>query len=57
MAFQMRGSYIALLRNRSGFSEASGTIKRPRSATLPRLLDRDEWEVAIPLQMGNTTCG
>jgi hypothetical protein len=57
MAFQMRDSYIALLRNRSGFSEASGTIKRPRSATLPRLLDRDEWEVAIPLQMGNTTCG
>jgi hypothetical protein len=41
MAFRMRDSYIALLRNRSGFSEASGTFYRPHSATLPRLLGRD----------------
>jgi hypothetical protein len=26
--------------NCSGFSEASGTLKRPRNVTLPRLLDR-----------------
>jgi hypothetical protein len=29
----------------------------PCSGTLPRLLDIDEWEVAVPWQMGNTTCG
>jgi hypothetical protein len=27
------------------------------SETMPRLLDRDEWEIMIPWQMGNTTCG
>jgi hypothetical protein len=30
--------------NRSGFSQTSGTLKMPRSATLHRLLGRDEWE-------------
>jgi hypothetical protein len=29
----------------------------PRSGTLPCILGKDEWEVAIPWQMGNTTCG
>jgi hypothetical protein len=48
MAFQTRDSYIALLRNRSGFSKASGTLQRPRSGTLPHLLGKDEWEVTIP---------
>jgi hypothetical protein len=26
------------------FSRTSGTLERPRSATLPRLLGRDEWD-------------
>jgi hypothetical protein len=29
---------------RSGFSQTSGTLERPHSATLPRILDRDEWD-------------
>jgi hypothetical protein len=28
----------------SGFSEASGTLQRPRSVTLPRLLGRGVWD-------------
>jgi hypothetical protein len=43
--------------NCSGFSEASGTLYRPRSVTLPCLLGRGVWEVAIPWQTGNMTCG
>jgi hypothetical protein len=30
--------------NCSGFSEASGTLLRPRSVTLPRLLSRGVWD-------------
>jgi hypothetical protein len=44
MAFQMGDSYIALLKNHSGFSEASGTLKTPLSVSMPRLLGRDEWD-------------
>jgi hypothetical protein len=44
MAFQTGDSYIALLKNRSGFSEASETLQMPRSATLPRLLGRGVWD-------------
>jgi hypothetical protein len=57
MVVQTRVSYIALLRNCSGVSEASGTLQRPRSATMSRLLGRDEWKVVIPYKMGNTSCG
>jgi hypothetical protein len=34
----------ALPINYSGFSEASGTLKRPRSVTLTRLLGRGVWD-------------
>jgi hypothetical protein len=40
-----------------GFQKLVELCKRPRSGTLPRLLGRDEWEVTITWQMGNTTCG
>jgi hypothetical protein len=43
MAFQTGDSYAALPRNYSGFSEASGTLQRPRSGTLPRFLGRGVW--------------
>jgi hypothetical protein len=43
--------------NFSAFFEAIGTLYRPHSVTLPCLLGRGVWEVAIPLQMGNMTCG
>jgi hypothetical protein len=49
--------YHPLLPDCSGFSHTSGTLERPRSATLPRLLGRDEWKVMIPWQMDNTTYG
>jgi hypothetical protein len=42
---------------RSGFSRTNVTLERPRSATMPCLLGRDEWEVTIPWQVGNMTCG
>jgi hypothetical protein len=29
----------------SGFSQASGTLERPRNATMPRLFSRDEWNL------------
>jgi hypothetical protein len=48
---------LELPRNCSGFSEASKTLYRPRNVTLPRLLSRGVWEVAIPWQMGNMTYG
>jgi hypothetical protein len=32
-----------LPRNNSGFSEASETLQRPRSGTLPRFLGRGVW--------------
>jgi hypothetical protein len=48
---------LELLKNCSQFSEASGTLQRPRSVTLPRFLGRGVWEVVIPWQMGNMTCG
>jgi hypothetical protein len=51
----MRDSYTSWIR--SEFSQISGTLERPRSATLPRLLGRDEWEVTIPWQVGNTIVG
>jgi hypothetical protein len=34
----------ALPINCSGFSEASGTLQRPRSVALPRFLGRGVWE-------------
>jgi hypothetical protein len=34
MAFRTSDSYIAVLRNRSGFSEASGTLLMPRTGSL-----------------------
>jgi hypothetical protein len=43
MAFQTGDSYAALPRNYSGFSEASETLQRPRSGTLPRFLGRGVW--------------
>jgi hypothetical protein len=52
MAFQTGDSYIALLRNRSGFSKASGTLLRPHSATLPRLLSRGVWGPYNPVADG-----
>jgi hypothetical protein len=48
---------LELPRNCSGFSEASGSLLRPRSVTLPRFLGRGVWEVAIPWPVGNMTCG
>jgi hypothetical protein len=45
IAFWTRDSYIApSTRNRSGFSHASVTLERSRSATLSRLLSRGVWD-------------
>jgi hypothetical protein len=35
---------LELPRNCSEFSEASGTLSRPRSVTLPRFLGRGVWD-------------
>jgi hypothetical protein len=45
----MEDSCIALPRNCSGFSEASGTLQRPRSVTLPRFLGRGVWGPINPV--------
>jgi hypothetical protein len=41
-----------LPRNCSGFSEASGTLLRPRSVTLPRFLGRGVWGPYNPMEDG-----
>jgi hypothetical protein len=57
MGLQTVEQSLCFLRHRSRSSQTSATLEGPRSGTLPLLLSRDEWEVAIPWQMANTSCG
>jgi hypothetical protein len=52
MAFRMRESYASFFLKPYWVSRTSGTLERPRSATLPRFFGRGVWGLYNPMANG-----